>query len=123
MNPQIREAIRLLSGKLIFGNAEQIAAVILLSQLEECRDALTACPHGNPICKRCEGDGEIQCECERCGDSHYRGCPICDGSGKASKKDCDCLNSFPGWLVESARWIQKHGLPWGLPWPPVQKAA
>jgi hypothetical protein len=35
-------------------------------------------------CKECDGTGEVECECRRCGDEHDAECDECDGTGKVT---------------------------------------
>lgn len=57
--------------------------VDLVALREWCGDTCSQC-HGAGrvnVCKDCDGEGEIDCECETCGDSHERTCRECDGDG------------------------------------------
>ncbi len=85
---EVEKARELLSGPLVFGNKQQIAAVSLVSAVEACAEAIKNCPHGNHgICDECDGDGE----CFKC----CHECDECSGSGRAV--GCNCTAA---WTVE-----------------------
>lgn len=56
------EARHLLSGKLIFGDERQIAAVRFLEALELAEET-----GDDLVCDECDGSGVIEVECEKCG--------------------------------------------------------
>ena len=35
-------------------------------------------------CPKCDGRGERDCTCDKCGDEHEEECPQCDGMGEIS---------------------------------------
>lgn len=41
------------------------------------------------VCQACDGEGEVECGCSRCGDSHMTDCRVCNGTGGARCPRCE----------------------------------
>lgn len=88
-----QKAQEVLAGPLVFGNAEQIAAVHHIERLEKAVDALIkAKAH---ICTACEGSGEHMC---RCGDEHE--CRECEARGVVGGNSVDALAEASGFSTQ-----------------------
>lgn len=94
----IAMARKILEGPLVFGNEKQIEASNLLAAWEEARDL----DFEGHACEECDGEGEVDCECRSCGDTHYRKCPTCDGTGiDAPELDKLDLNGLLKYIEET----------------------
>jgi hypothetical protein len=82
----IKEARERLKPPLVFGKAEQIAAVRFIEEYERAKAALENCPHGD--CDVCDGEGTE--ECRVCAGSGRVECSECMGK----ESNCDCLKEF-----------------------------
>jgi len=78
------EAKRILSGKLIFGDAQQIEALRLLNGPKDASDDEES---AEDTCKRCEGEGTVAVKCDACDGIGFvsEECPICSGEGTVTK--------------------------------------
>lgn len=105
----LSKAFRLLSGKLLFGDPEQIRAVNQIATVQTCVDAITGCQHANGLCKECDGSGYLDCECSECGNQHERECAVCRGRGRLR---CGiCLGGLPEWALAEAFHVLNDGWP------------
>lgn len=93
--PTVTEARQLLVSPLRFGDAAQIAARDILAAVQECAEAIHACPHdpvgvvGGGKCRTCRGSGN--CTCDDCG--HVHTCVACQGSRRGNVL-CECISEF-----------------------------
>lgn len=97
---------QLTSKPLVFGNAEQIRAVRYLERFE--RDG----EEQELRCPKCNGEGEVDCECDSCGDVHSKECSECDGEGTVHQEGLKIAMPDPRqlWLFpEMFAWASK---PW-----------
>jgi DnaJ-class molecular chaperone len=110
----LEEAAEVLSLNLKFGDSQQIHAVNLLAQVEECLAAIGACRHEeNKQCPRCGGEGRLDCVCPECEDTHTRECPKCEGSGEGGEpRACgQCMKPFSKTVLEMACAVNENGWP------------
>ncbi len=110
----VLKAFAALSKPLVFGNAEQIAAVAFISAVEKCIAATDACTHEKEQkCGRCKGTGQIDCECD-CGHRHEAECSRCEGKGFQIIVLCDnCAWGFKEDVLDAAAEVVAHGWPAG----------
>lgn len=107
--PTVADAKKTLVPPLKFGDETQIAALEILSAVEECVDAIWACEHeprgirNGGKCRTCSGSGD--CACDNCGHTHT--CKACDGSRKGNVL-CECLSEFRCDVLREA--LEKAGL-------------
>lgn len=79
-----------LKAPLVFGNDEQIEASNLVAAYEEASELMKRLP--KVTCKRCKGEGTLDCTCTGCDDEHSRSCPDCNGTGDQNQEDLDSEN-------------------------------
>jgi hypothetical protein len=111
------DAMRVLSGRLVFGDPQQICAVRFLAAVEECKDSIRAHHPEGPVpneeCPYCDGCGEHTCDC---GDEHE--CRDCEGSGYTEGHACSCTEDFADHVVRAA--VEALGIEEKIPQRAVQ---
>jgi RecJ-like exonuclease len=75
------EAKAILSGKLIFGDAQQIEALRFLNGPKKETEIGADAPK---VCAHCNDEGEIEEDCDKCDGTGMinEDCPYCDGTGE-----------------------------------------
>ena len=72
----LAKAKKALSGRLEFGNPDQIRASNFIKNAERIAEMIEAAEFKPSECESCNGTGEHKC---KCGDEHP--CPDCQGEG------------------------------------------
>lgn len=86
------QARETLSGKLVFGDETQIAAVRFIDRAQALADAMDEESAGAKVCANCNGTGD--CSCGSCGSDHE--CRECNGDGIDGNVSCELRR----WILE-----------------------